>query len=554
MSLRVQPIPPIPDDTAHLVRQLLPADHPLVLMGDRWSSFVTDADFADLYGAEGRPALSPAVLALVTLLQGWEFLSDRRAAQMVITRVDWKYALHLGLTYAGFDHSVLCEFRQRLLRHQAEARVFEKLLQALRAAGLLTGQHLQRTDSLAILAAVRQLSRLELARETLRLALEELATADPAWVRQTLPAEWVEQYSAWAQHERLVHHKGEAGRREAEALLAETGQAGQWLLVQLAAPTTPPTHAAGPRVGQLQQVWQAQFELVGDTVQPRAHVDTCAAPPLLTPHDPESRYGEHGGRGWEGYTLHVTETADPAAPRLITDVHTTPANVPDCQQVAAVHDRMAARELLPATHLCDRGYVTGAALASSQARGVDLVGPVRANTSAQARRPDGLSAAQFQVDFDQRQAVCPAGHHHQTWSEAHPATAPPSVNIHFAAADCAACPLRARCLAASASQASGRSLKLPLTYPLIVRRREEQTTPAFRDRYRRRAGVEASLSNAVHQHGARFARYRGLAKTRLQHFFLASAINLKRAVAWSTGQRPRTERRARLPVLLAATG
>ena len=70
--------------------------------------------------------------------------------------------------------------------------------------------------------------------------------------------------------------------------------------------------------------------------------------------------------------------------------------------------------------------------------------------------------------------------------------------------------------------------------------------------YRKRAGVEASLSNAVRQHGARWARYRGLIKTGLQHLWLASAINLKRATAWLIGRRPRTERQAGLRTLAAA--
>src|SRR5258708_37063770 len=158
MSLQVQPVPVLPDDIAQVVRQILPASHPLVVVGDRLSDFVSDASFADLYPAEGKPALSPAFLPMVTLLQYWEFLSDRQTAHMVISRLDWKYALHLGLTYAGFDHSVLCEFRQRLIAHDAQRRVFDQLLVALQAAGLLKGKHLQRTDSLAVLAAVRGLS------------------------------------------------------------------------------------------------------------------------------------------------------------------------------------------------------------------------------------------------------------------------------------------------------------------------------------------------------------------------------------------------------------
>ena len=162
MSLKAQPIGPIPEDIAQVVRQALRPTDPLVVIGDRLSTFVSDESFADLYPAEGKPALSPALLAMVTLLQYWAFLSDRQAVHMVVARLDWKYALHLPLAYAGFDHSVLCEFRQRLIAHAAQTRVFDQLLNALRQAGLLTGQHVQRTDSLAVLGTVRELSRLEL--------------------------------------------------------------------------------------------------------------------------------------------------------------------------------------------------------------------------------------------------------------------------------------------------------------------------------------------------------------------------------------------------------
>ena len=139
MSWHLHPIPPIPDDTAQWVRQLLPATHPLVVIGDRLSTFVSDATFADRYAAAGKPALAPALLARVTVLQSWEGFSDRQAAHGVVSRLDWNYALHLRLTDAGFDYSVLGEFRQRLLAHDAQARVFDQRLNALRQAGRLSG-------------------------------------------------------------------------------------------------------------------------------------------------------------------------------------------------------------------------------------------------------------------------------------------------------------------------------------------------------------------------------------------------------------------------------
>src|SRR5437899_2308601 len=124
MCLKPKPLAPVPEDTRLLVERLYAPTHPCRLVGERLCEFVSDNDFADLYPSEGQPALSPALLALVTLLQFQQNLSDRRAAAMVVSRIDWKFILHLPLSYAGFDHSTLCEFRSRLLSHQAQARVF----------------------------------------------------------------------------------------------------------------------------------------------------------------------------------------------------------------------------------------------------------------------------------------------------------------------------------------------------------------------------------------------------------------------------------------------
>jgi transposase len=554
MSLKVLPVRPISDDIATVVRQILPASHALVVMGDRLSSFISDEAFADLYPAEGKPALSPALLALVTILQYWEFLSDRQAAHMVISRLDWKYALHLSLTYAGFDHSVLCEFRQRLIAHDAQCRVFDQLLLALRQAGLLKGKHMQRTDSLAVLGAVRQLSRLELAMETLRLALLEVERQDPAWLKTAVPSSWAEQYGSWTQQERLVRSKGDAGRAEAEKLLQQAGADGQWLLDKLAAPGTPAALAAAEPVGVLRRVWGQQFETADGRVTSRERVDACGAEQVRTPHDPDVRYGEHGGDDWEGFLLQWTETAAPDQPRIITDVATTPAGVADCRQVDGIQARLAERDLLPDIQLGDKGFVTGDTLVASAARGVQLLGPVQRDSSPQARTPGGLTVEAFQVDFEHQRATCPSGVVATTWSESHNRYGAPVVHIRFPVAVCRACPLRPQCMPTSSSTKHGRSLTLKPSHVQVKARRQEQTTPAFQELYRHRAGIEASLSNAVRQHGARRARYRGTLKTNLQHLFLASAINLKRAAAWLIGRRPRTQRRPGLRSLAASSG
>jgi transposase len=153
-------------------------------MRDEWGPIYNDQQFVDLFPPQGQPAEAPWRLALVTVMQILEDLSDRQAAEAVRGRLDWKYALSLPLTDAGFDFSVLSQFRTRLIEGQAEAVLFEQMLQVLRERGLVKAGGKQRTDSTHILAAVRTLSRLELVGETLRQALEALAVAAPDWLRQ----------------------------------------------------------------------------------------------------------------------------------------------------------------------------------------------------------------------------------------------------------------------------------------------------------------------------------------------------------------------------------
>ena len=180
MSLRPQPpLPPVPDDTARVARAAFRRGNPYVLLRDRLGAVFADADFADLYPALGQPGYAPWRLALVTLMQFREGLSDRQAADAVRGRIDWKYLLALELADAGFDHSVLCEFRGRLLEHGATERLLARVLEAAREEGLLKARGRQRTDSTHVLAAIRTLNRLELAGETLRAALNAIAAAAP---------------------------------------------------------------------------------------------------------------------------------------------------------------------------------------------------------------------------------------------------------------------------------------------------------------------------------------------------------------------------------------
>jgi transposase len=194
MSLPVQPLDPIPDLTRRIAQTSFPKGTLAMHVRDELGSIYHDEEFADLFPKRGRPAEAPWRLALVTVLQAMENLSDRQAAEMVRGRLDWKYALSLPLDDSGFDASILTDFRQRLVDQQAQERLLEPILAVCRTHGWLRAGGTQRVDSTMVLANARRLSSLESVGETLRAALNALAETEPEWLLTVIEADWFDRY------------------------------------------------------------------------------------------------------------------------------------------------------------------------------------------------------------------------------------------------------------------------------------------------------------------------------------------------------------------------
>jgi transposase len=294
--LKPSPIEPVPEGTARVARAAFRKGNPLLKLRDELGGIFADADFADLFPKLGQPGLPPWRLALVTLLQFRENLPDRQAAEAVRARIDWKYLLGLELDDPGFDHSVLCEFRSRLLAGGAEERLLGKLLEACQARGLLKARGRQRTDSTRVLASIRALNRLELVGETLRAALNELATVAPDWLRGVAPRDWYGRYAHRVEDGRLP--RAEAER---EAYARTVGGDGFALLDLLDGPDAPEELRRLPAVGVLRRVWARQF-VREDGAPPEGGVrrrgkdePQPAGDPVESPYDPEARYRTRSG-------------------------------------------------------------------------------------------------------------------------------------------------------------------------------------------------------------------------------------------------------------------
>ncbi len=195
MSLQPQPFPPLPIETAQIAPKIFQRRGNIYLtIGDQISPLFADVYFADLYAADGAPAISPNLLALAVMFQRQEDLADQAMANAVRAHIDLKYALHLAVDDPGFDGSLLSDFRGRLLRNAAALRLFERVLVRLAELGQVAGGGKQRSDGSYVLAATRLLNQVELLGETLRVALEALAAYRPDWLRSVAQAHWYQRY------------------------------------------------------------------------------------------------------------------------------------------------------------------------------------------------------------------------------------------------------------------------------------------------------------------------------------------------------------------------
>lgn len=521
----------IPEATAQAARRAFPKGNRYMTLVEVLGPIFTNSDFADLYGHRGRPAAAPARLALVLVFQQIERLSDVAAAEAVRARIDWKYALALPLDDPGFDESILVEFRRWLLTAGAEERLLTLLLETLVDRGLLKARGRQRSDSTHVLALLRTLTRLTLVAETMRHALNALADAAPGWLAAHGDPAWAERYAARVEEYRLPQDP--AARRLLETTVGQDGYA---LLQAVYDPSAPPALRRCPALKILRQVWVQQYYgphdvrwRTGEDLPPHARL-------IASPYEVEARFATKRQTAWTGYKVHLTETCDEERPHLITNVETTPATTNDVGVTDTIHAHLAARHLLPREHLLDTGYVAADVLVTSRRRAVDVVGPALGDNSWQARQPDGLDMSCFAIDWEARHVTCPGGKRSVRWTPGHDkqGAGQDLVAVQFDPDDCRGCPLRPRCTQAKTGPRTLR-LRPREQHEALQTARRRQLTEAFKQLYAVRAGIEGALSQGVRAFGLRAARYRGQAKTYLQHLLVAVAMNIVRVAAWAEG-------------------
>jgi DDE family transposase len=403
-----------------------------------------------------------------------------------------------------------------------------------------------------VLASIRVLNRLELLGETLRAALNELAAAAPDWLRGAAPRAWYERYARRVEDGRLPR-----AAAEREAYARAVGEDGFALLDRLDEPATPEGLRSLPAVEVLRRVWARHFVREdgappGGGARLRAKGDPPpATEPVESPYDPEARFRTRSGTSWTGYIVHLSESCEDDSVHLLTHAMTTIATVHEAKCTAAIHQALAGKGLVPGEHLVDAAYVDAELLVRGrEEHGIDLLGPPRPNPSWQGKVEGGHTLDRFEVDWERQRVRCPQGKQSSAWSRQTDHAGTPYVSVWFRKTDCAACLARPLCTRA---EHQARHLKLPpqAEHEALRAARERLATKEGRRRHARRAGIEGTISQGVRAFGLRRSRYRGLAKTHLQHVATTAAINLDRLATWFRAVPPATTRTSRFAALAA---
>lgn len=549
MSLQMRPLDDIPERTNRVARAAFPKGNPYIVLRNQLGSIFINEDFADLYSKHGQPAWSPWRLALITLLQFRENLSDRQTADAVRSRIDWKYLLGLELEDTGFDFSVLSEFRGRLIANGCEMLLLERLLERCIELELIKIRGKQRTDATYILGAVRTLTRLEQIGESLRAALNEIAGIAPDWLQAWVPLDWYEQYKRRVEQERLPKSKNEQ-----QKYALRVGMDGHRLLKEIDRDTAYNWLVKLPKVIHLVAILNRHFTQTPEDLNYKSKTEVSSlTPDAESPYDPEVRYRRRRNNTWVGYQAHLTETCDDEYPHLITSVATSSASEYETTQTPLIHERLAALDLLPAEHFVDSAYISAEIMLEAlEKHSVHVIGSPRQDVSWQAKTDGAFDYRAFEIDWDKQQVRCPNGKVSSYWKaiDTDSEDRSPGIKIKFSKHDCLVCSVRTHCTRGK----GGRQMRLPSKplYEINEAMRLYIGSDEGKELYKKRAGIEGTISQAVRCFGFRQARYIGQTKTHLQHVATAVALNLDRLADWFFGIK-RAETRVSAFAALAPT-
>ncbi|WP_082021125.1 IS1182 family transposase [Geobacter anodireducens] len=501
-------------DANYVCERLIPKDSFYRKFKEIVSPLIDDKQFESMYCKNnGRPPISPALLAMATILQHYRDLSDREMERACMFDIEIKYALGLQLDERPFDHSSLGDFRKRLLENGKEKETFDRILAHLINAGLIKKDEIQRIDATHVLADVAIPTMVTLVKKGIYEILKPLTKR-----HKDVHSEIEKEIDLKEYSKQEVNHDA-PGRLDIDnrkqKLVDVVNDARKVL-----------KHVKGIKGDD---ILSRRVDLLKRILQENITEDETGIPKerdhknkpqdiLVSPVDPDARYGAKSNtKRFTGYKANITETVES---RFITNIKPMRGNRHDgSNMVEAVIEQKHQHGLQPAKLVGDTAYGDGIARKDLQNEGTIVVAQLKTvNDRTKAIYPKSM----FDYDEANNLLTCPAG---ITVKQSYWDRQKEIRTFHFPMTECGKCPRKTEC---TNSKDGRRTVGISKVNKELREAEIYNRTDQFKADMKLRQAVEGKLSELVRYHGMRRARYRGLNKVGLQCYFAALAVNIKR--------------------------
>jgi len=504
--------------SAHIVmKDFLKSDDPMQVFSRELYSLFNDEPFADCYSDIGRNGKPPSFMAMVTLLQWKESLSDDETVKAVNTRLDWKIALHLEVNSKDvFEASTLCVFRNRIKENNKMCVIFDTILNQIKRKGFIKEHSKQRIDATHIVRHINRISTTDLLFRAVKWVVMEIEKTDPVFYDKIIPNDIKERYGKDFSSFGMSKEK----RADRQAEIIEDG----FLIKRIVKDNPSESMKELKQLAIMETIFSENVIIHTKNVADKEfiEVEEIISPKqsIFVPDDPTIKLGIKGKTKWVGDKCHIVETAEKGEVNFIVGMIRQPANENDNKILPSLKIMNDKNALKPQKTYVDSNYISGTAIREFEERGEKLMGYVQKDTST---KPEGFKLQDFKVDMDTLTAVCPMG----IKSERHKINGENHYRIIFSKSKCTNFKFFKRCVT---NKEKRRILTISKDYQYIKERRIKQKTEAFKEEMSIRAQVEGTISELVRFNGLRKMKYKGIEGRQLQYLMAGAALNLKRYI------------------------
>lgn len=501
-------------DADYLCDQLIPKNSFYRRFRGEVAPLIKDKHFDDMYcGENGRPPISPSLLALASILQFHRNLSDREMERACMFDIEIKFALGLKLDERPFDHSSLGDFRERLLKNGKEKAIFYRILKHLIKSGLIKENETQRIDATHVIADIAIPTMVTLVKKGSFEILKHLNKSNPKAEAKLRSLIQSDEYSK-KEINHTVDGRLDVEKRQ-EKLVSIVYEAKK--ILKSIEPLEKNDATLREHANLLRRILQENVREDERGVPRERPMGKGAPDMLVSPIDPDARFGAKSAhKRFLGYKTTITQAVKS---RFITNVSAMPGNKHDAKPTIDVVLEQERYGLVPKVLIGDSAYGHGINRKVLRKHGTKLVAPLYTrNDRTKAVYPKSM----FKYNAKKQKLTCPAG----VTTKASWYDYQKDIKVfHFPISACGVCPRKSECTNAKENR---RTVGVG-PYDRELRWAEQfNRTDKFKKYMKLRQPIEGKFSELKRYHGLTRARYRGLRKVGLQSFFSATAVNIKR--------------------------